>query len=948
MANIMLRGGVLAAALLLCAREASAKNENPQAGTATDTIAGTVTGPDGRPLAGAIVQATSSATRLSRWQTSDDRGRFTIQFPGRAPYELTAHYFGLVPEHGVQPLWARQDRRAASIRLELAGIDNPIDQILGAYGMLGLTGDQISRLRDVAASSNSVTLSVLERVRNVLTPSQWTRVSTERLTAPTAPALARVPLASAAAVSQATVPNSPTLTASTAVGTVYETAPPAREAAQRPDSNERLSLRIGSVPTTGIVLDGVVSEPLWTTLDSISNLTMLEPKEGGVPTGRTVVRVIVTPTEIVMGVRCYDPDPAGIVSFSKARDVELDEEDHFILILDTFQDGRSGYVFAVNPDGSRFDGLVSAEGEDVNSNWDTIWEARTSRDDKGWSAEIRIPMQSISFKKGLKTWGFNIERRIQRLQETDRWSGNSLDIEIFQVGRAGLLTDLPTFQTGRGLTIRPAAIGNLSRPDPDAQSEFAGDWALDATQRVGNVNASLTYNTDFGETEADARQTNLTRFEILFPEKRTFFLEGSDIFEFGLGLEDAGLQPFYSRRIGLATDPATDELVKVPILLGGKLNGRVRNTNIGGLAVRTKAVDSLVDATTMGVVRVKQNVFEESSLGMLATFGDQLGNTDALLAGGDFTYRTSRFLGDKRLLVGLWGFYNKTPGLVGEQGAYGFKVDYPADLFNFALTAATIGDAIDPPLGFVQRNDVSFFNTVISYDPRPSWGLVRQMNHTAALELFTDVNDPTTWKAYQGSIKPFDWLFESGDRLGFEILPEGDRPEEDFTIFEPVDTTAAVVIPAGSYQWTRGAVTGTLADKRKVSGQLMYAAGKFYDGHLKTIEATLLLKPASLFSLELGLEQNRGELPAGNFTQQLYSSRLELKPSADLQLSSFWQYDNESRSLGTNTRLRWTWSTFGDLFVVYNQNMLRSYTGQQQFSFESNQFLVKLVYNFQM
>ncbi|HKA58558.1 MAG TPA: carboxypeptidase-like regulatory domain-containing protein, partial [Gemmatimonadales bacterium] len=164
MAKLMSRGWVVAAALVLCAGEASANNVSPQV-TGTDTIAGTVTGPGGQPLAGAIVQATSSVTRLSRWQTSDDRGRFTIQFPGRAPYELTAHYFGLVPERGGKSLWARQDRGAASIRLELAGIENPIDQILGAYGVLGLTGDQISRLRDVAASSNSVTLPVLERVR---------------------------------------------------------------------------------------------------------------------------------------------------------------------------------------------------------------------------------------------------------------------------------------------------------------------------------------------------------------------------------------------------------------------------------------------------------------------------------------------------------------------------------------------------------------------------------------------------------------------------------------------------------------------------------------------------------------------------------------------------------------------------------------------------------------
>jgi hypothetical protein len=715
----------------------------------------------------------------------------------------------------------------------------------------------------------------------------------------------------------------------------------AEAAAQQQNGNgARLALRVGAAAQNGITLDGVLSEPLWTTVDSISNLTTVEPEEGKVPTGRTVVRVLVTATDIIMGIRCYDPDPRAIVSFTKARDVELDAEDHVVIILDTFQDGRSGYVFAVNPDGSRFDGLISAEGEDVNSNWDTPWEARTARDDRGWSTEIRIPIQSISYKKGLTSWGYNVERNIQRLQEISRWSGISLDVEIFQTGRAGLLTDLPRLSAGHGLTIRPSLIGNLNREEAALPSEFTGDVSVDVTQRLGtNLTASATYNTDFAETEADARQTNLTRFDILFPEKRAFFLEGSDIFEFGLGLDDVNLLPFFSRRIGLVSPEGDAE--KIPILLGGKLNGRVRNTNLGALTVRTSELDSVAPATTMGALRVKQNVFEESSLGLLATFGDQLGNAGALLAGVDFTYRTSRFLGDKRLLVGVWGFYNEAPGLAGEQAAYGFKVDYPADLFNFALTAATIGDAVDPPLGFVQRNDVSFLNAVISYDPRPSWGLVRQMNHTAALQLYTDVNS-ATWKTYAGTIKPFDWLFESGDRLGFEFLPEGDRPEEDFTIFETATDT--VIIPAGSYQWTRGAVTGTLADKRKVSGELTYAFGRFYDGNLQTIEGTLALRPSPLFGVELGLERNRGDLPGGVFTQSLYSGRLEVKPSADFQVSSFLQYDNESRSFGTNTRLRWTFSSLGDLFVVYNHNLLRSLGTRERFGFESNQVLVKLVY----
>src|SRR5213083_1371459 len=158
--------------------------------TITDTIAGMVTGPGGRPLAGAIVQATSAVTGLSRWQTSDAAGRFTIYFPGRAQYQLTAYYFGLV-RGPVVPLWARDDARAASIRLDLAGFANPIDTILKRYGVLGLTGDQITRLREVAASTNSFALPELERVRNILTASQWSRLSTELLPAAAMPQQAR-------------------------------------------------------------------------------------------------------------------------------------------------------------------------------------------------------------------------------------------------------------------------------------------------------------------------------------------------------------------------------------------------------------------------------------------------------------------------------------------------------------------------------------------------------------------------------------------------------------------------------------------------------------------------------------------------------------------------------------------------------------------------------------
>ncbi len=600
-------------------------------------------------------------------------------------------------------------------------------------------------------------------------------------------------------------------------------------------------------------------------------------------------------------------------------------------------------MFAVNPTGSRFDGLVIAQGTDVNSNWDAIWEARTAIGKTGWAVEIRIPIESISFRKGLHTWGFNVERRVQRLQESSRWAGVNVDYEIFQTNHAGLLTDLGTFDLGLGLTVRPALIGDGTRPEPGSSTDVTGDLSLDVTQRFGsNFLASLTVNTDFAETEIDARQTNLTRFEIEFPEKRTFFLEGTDIFDFGLGLDEANLVPFFSRRIGLV-DPVEGESAKIPILGGLKMNGRAGNTNLGGLVMRTNNVDNLgVPEATMGAVRVKQNVLEQSSVGMIATFGDPLSRGGSWLAGVDATYRTSAFRGDKNLLVGVWGLRNNRDGLDGNKYAYGLRVDYPNDLVGVSLTSITIGDGVEPSLGFAPRTGVRLWQAGVDYNPRPSWGFVRQMFHELRASVYTDLDN--RWESYALEINPFDWQLESGDQVTLKILPTGDRPPEDFDVFESPSQTVA--ISAGSYQWTRFQLTGTTAQKRAVNGELTYEFGRFYDGHLKTVSGALALRPWPVLTVELSAERNRGTLSDGEFTQYLFGTRVEVKPTADFQVSSFVQYDNESRSLGTNTRLRWTFHPLGDLFVVYNHNLLRSLGQRQRFDFESSQLLVKVQYAF--
>ena len=363
------------------------------------------------------------------------------------------------------------------------------------------------------------------------------------------------------------------------------------------DVEDRPSLRAG-VLKGDIKIDGRLDEADWLNAAAIADLTMVEPTTGGAPTGRTEVKVLANAREIVLGVRCFDPDPARIVTFTKERDGNFEGEDHLIFVLDPFQDGRSGYVFSVNPGGARSDGLVVSNGESADKNWDGVWEAATERDADGWSAEIRIPVFSINFAKGLSAWGFNVQRRIQRNQETERWAAASRDIKVYQTSRAGLLTDLPDFALGLGLSIRPAVVAGIDHPSRNADTAATGDVSLDATKRLGsNLTASLTVNTDFAETEADTRQTNLTRFPLFFPEKRAFFLEGSDTLDFGLGLS-SDIRPFFSRRIGLVSGK------EVPILVGGKLSGRQGKTSLGGLFVRTRDQHGVAPATSLSALRV--------------------------------------------------------------------------------------------------------------------------------------------------------------------------------------------------------------------------------------------------------------------------------------------------------------------------------------------------------
>ena len=675
-----------------------------------------------------------------------------------------------------------------------------------------------------------------------------------------------------------------------------------------------------------------MTEEAWQKTSPIGSLSMVEPDEGIPASMETVVRVIADSQSIYFGIQCHDSDPDKIVSFTMQRDAQLQGEDHVKIVLDTFSNGRTGYIFAVNPNGARYDALIENEGEGENEQWDGIWEAMTHRSENGWSAEMYIPIKTLRFATGLTHWGFNVERRIQRLQETDRWAAPNRNFKVTNVSTAGRLTALPAFQQGRGLTVRPYALGNRIRNSPEEPVDYNFEPGLDILKNFGgNITGLLSVNTDFAETEVDTRRINLTRFPLFFPEKRTFFLEGSDIYEFGLGMSfhhDWDLVPFFSRRIGLIEENT------VPVDVALKATGGVGRFSFGVLDSLMRPVENVSPRSNLFAARGVQSIWAESKIGFLMTAGDPLGRPNSWQAGVDFVYKTSRFQGNKNFLVGIWGLVNNREDLGNDRSAFGFAVDYPNDLWDISINFKRIGEDYDPSLGFVPWKGIYKANFNLVYKPRPEWPWVRQMMH----ELFTQAVWDLDGKIYFWRIftAPLNWRLESGDRIEFNIVPYYERIPEDYEITEDV------YVKAGEYNWWRYRLEFQSASKRKVTTQISWWFGTLYDGTMDQLEIDLTWRLSHRLNLGFQGERSWGNLTTGDVDIQLARGRIDLFLTPNFQILSFLQYDNITKSLGLNTRLRFTYRSLLDIFVVYNRNWLDT---QGRFLSELNQFFLKVQYS---
>lgn len=700
--------------------------------------------------------------------------------------------------------------------------------------------------------------------------------------------------------------------------------------------------------TSNITLDGVLDEEAWQTAPTIGDLTQREPRTGEQPTERTDVRLLRDENALYIGVMSYDSEPDKIVGTDMTRDGALRSEDRVEIVLDTYGDQRNAFYFATNASGALVDGLVFANGQS-NLEWDAIWTVRTRRTREGWSAEFEIPFKSLSFPSGKTRWGFNISRTIQRKLEEARWSGARLQTQFFQVSEAGEITDLEGLSQGVGLHVRPFVAGRWLHRRASGLDTVTGKPGLDMFYNLTpSLKLTATANTDFGETEVDARQINLTRFSLFFPEKRSFFLEDAGVFNFSnaavlapnyLSPARAQVIPFFSRHIGLVSG---DE---VPIEAGLKLTGKVGRTDLGVLNVRTGDVRR-VPARNLFVARAKRNFLGQSYVGAIVTQGDPARSTSATTLGTDVVLSTSNFLGRrKNLIFNAYGVGSTRAGTAGDGLSYGASLEYPNDIWELELSSRTVERNFDPALGFAARRNVRVLRVGGRYNPRPKRFLgIQQMFNGVIYNRFSRVDTGQLESANLFIIIP-DWHFNSGDSLHALLSP-------DFVyerLFVPFEISPGVILRPGEYRFMRWSNNVATATKRRLQTRIQWLFGTFWSGHADELQTSVTFKLPPRFTFSASAVQTFARLPEGRFTARIVSAQVNYAASPFLALSNLIQYDNHSRNLSWQSRIRWTVQPGNDLFFVVNQGWIHeTEDGRFRFSPHDTQLSTKLQYTFRL
>ncbi len=671
-----------------------------------------------------------------------------------------------------------------------------------------------------------------------------------------------------------------------------------------------------SETNTPIVIDGKLDDQAWTTANRGTDFWQKVPffAEGADP--RTEVMLTYDKDNLYVATKCFQKE--DIIIQSLKRD-EYWDNDGIAIVLDPLNTRTNGFLFGVSASGQQWDALRSPD--DINSDWSNKWFSEVQVEEEFWSMEMAIPFKILRFSPEEKEWGMNFVRNHINENEFHNWTAVPESFWPPDVAFAGALVfDKAPIPKKGNFNLVPFVTGSINKVAGEKVA-VKGSAGLDARVSVSpTLNLDLTFNPDFSQIEVDELVTNLTRFNIFLPEKRTFFLENGDLFaDFGY----PSVRPFFSRKIGLDS-----ERQAVPILYGARLTGNLtKTTRLGVMNIHSLKSDNSF-AQNQSAVSFQKNFGRSYVRGLFLNRQSFDGVETVKKDFGRNTSLDAAYISDDGKITS-WVALNHSfkPNIKGKTGFYTYGFQFQNPSWEILLASATVQENYFADMGFVQRienydavRDTSIrvgFNDNISgitYRIRPKKGKITRHNINLTNVYYTN----SDW-SFNELFSEFNYSIAFRNTAGFEIGVE----RNDIELLYPFSfVSEGEPLPADRYTFSNVSASFSSDERKMIRFGLGGQTGDFYNGKLHQANAEINFRVQPWGNLGFGYQWNQLDFPApfGDEIITALLGKLEIGFNRNLLWTTLFQYVDQNEYMGINSRLQWRFSPMSDVFLVFVDN----------------------------
>lgn len=698
-----------------------------------------------------------------------------------------------------------------------------------------------------------------------------------------------------------------------------------------------------------IVLDGVLDEEDWKQAELATNFYLNYPIDSLPAPFQTEVRLTFDDNFFYLSFVCFD-DSKPNVAQSLRRDFDWSLNDNVGVYMDPFNDFTNGFYFHVTPYGVQREGSMSAGGtgdNGYNANWDNKWYSVVKRSHDRWVAELAIPFKSFRYNQG-QPWNMNFVRQDLKRNQVSSWIATPIQFFPSALAWSGKVQwQTPAPHPGTNISFIPYGITTVEKDDEAGTSDKTVNAGFDAKVAITpSLNLDLTLNPDFSTVEVDRQVINLSRFEFQYPERRQFFLENSDLFS-APGFTTYS-QPFFSRRIGLATD-STGLLRKVPILFGARVSGKIgTNWRVGLMNMQTKETQSLgLPAQNYTVAVLQRRLFQRSNVGIFMVDKESLGLND---------YEPNKFYHES-LVKQVWNgtatvpklnTYNRVAGIdfnlitynnkwggkayyhqsfddfsTGDNYSYGLSTNYNVRALNLSTGFMGLGKNYNAETGFVPSMSVypglfsPWFTGQLKYYPRS--GPFVLISPGISYDD-TRVPDGTTSDRNVGIT--YNMSFRNTAMVTALARNVYQKLQSDFDALYPIGDST--FLKGQVFQWNEFDVRYTSNTRKLFTYMARISGGGYYNGVRSGFGGSLSYRVQPYGSFSVSGDYNRIELPPayGTVTFLLISPRVDFTLTDKIFFTTVVQYNNRYDNVNLNARFQWRYKPASDLFIVYTENYL--------------------------